>query len=250
MKDFLIVADGDFLPATIILEAAQDKTIVSLDGATNKLSQLGITPDIILGDLDSIDAANREKYGVTHTFDTIDDDSQPYKGKLGVTIVPAKNQNATDLQKAIAYSDKQGAKSITIVCATGGRMDVHESNLRTLRSHHSDARPLYLITQQQTLRYVKDNSLTMHGTPGDKCGIVGYPEGTLSSDGLEYDSTNMPLQFGYSESTCNALRKSSASIHIEGEALVMMPPTLPSQREFMQKSEKERLAILATTAIN
>lgn len=248
MKHFIIIANGPFLPPAIIMEAIQNKTIVSLDGATNKLSRLNITPHIILGDFDSINKANRERYGIKGGIVDIDDDSPAYKGNENVMIVPAKIQNATDLQKAIRYCDKIGAASITILCATGGRMDFHESNLRTLRSHYRETRPLIMHTEQQTIRYLKDEDLIMTGMPGDKCGVVGYPEGFMTSEGLEYETNNYPLKFGFSESTCNALKGYQAVIRIKGEALAITPPTLKSQREYMQLSEKQRLEqLLAVT---
>lgn len=248
MKHFIIVANGSFLPPRIIQAAIQGKTIVSLDGATNKLSRMDITPDIILGDFDSINAENREQYGIKAGFIDIDDNSPPYAGKHGVHIVPAKRQSATDLQKAIKYCDKVGAASITILNATGGRLDFHESNLRTLRSHYRENRPLILLTEQQTIRYLKDEDYTISGLPGDECGVVGYPVGQMSSEGLQYETNDFKLEFGFSESTCNKLRGNQAMIRIKGEALVIAPASLQAQRDYMLLSEKQRLEELLTIA--
>src|SRR5262245_59554980 len=111
-KNYLIIANGVFLVKEIIKEAIVDKTILALDGAADKLKKLGIKPDIILGDFDSIE--NAYDWGIHATFKDMLDSNIPYLGANGITIVPSKNQALTDLIKAIHYCDKHGARSITI----------------------------------------------------------------------------------------------------------------------------------------
>jgi thiamine pyrophosphokinase len=159
-------------------------------------------------------------------------------------IVPSKNQQLTDLIKAIRYCDGEGATSITLICALGGRMDHHEAALRSLRSEYRPKRPLLLHTEQQTLRFAKNEQVTLSGEAGDKCAIFAYPAGSFSSEGLAYDVCDYPLQLGFSESIGNALVGECARITIKGEALLVMPPQLSSQREYMKKTEIERLEML------
>ncbi|RDI48109.1 thiamine diphosphokinase [Aquicella lusitana] len=221
MKNYLLVANGNFLVREIITEAAMNSVIVALDGAADRLIRLGIQPDLILGDFDSIDSqslASRQH-----------------------SVVLANDQSLTDLVKAIRYCDDQQAASITLVCATGGRLDHHEGAIRSLRTEYKNKRPLLLHTEQQTLRYARDECITLYGMPGDKCGIMAFPRGIFSSQGLSYDVTDYPLHFGYSESICNSLMSDRAFLDIRGEALLIMPPMLASQRSFMQKSQIERL---------
>ena len=104
------------------------------------------------------------------------------------------------------------------------------------------------ITEQQSVRYLKDEDYTMHGMPGDECGVVGYPHGQMTSEGLQYETNNFSLEFGYGESTCNKLRGNQATIRIKGEALIVAPASLQAQRDYMQLSEKERLEELLAIA--
>lgn len=243
MSDYLIVANGNFLVRDILLEAASTRLIVALDGAAYKLARLGIQPHTILGDFDSLSAQAKAYFGIQHGFTTMHDHDLPYVGHQGVRIVPAKNQAKTDLTKAIHYCDQQGATHITIVCATGGRLDHHEGVMRSLRVEYKRDRPILLHTEQQTLRFMRDETLTFSGNIGDKCGVVAYPQGWCTSSGLEYEAHQLPLEFGFSENTCNSLSATQASVTIGGEALLIMPAQLKSQRDYMGMSEKARLLL-------
>lgn len=244
MSDYLIVADGDFLVREIIQEAAKNKIIIALGEAADKLVRVGITPNILLGDFDSENLTHIKFWGIHQTFANLHDEEEEYIGNFGVTIVPHKNQNLTDLIKAIRYADAQSAKSITLICAVGGRLDHHEATMRSLRTEYRKERLLLLHTDQQTIRFAKDESIVMTGEIGDKCGIFAYPKGRFSSRGLEYDVNDYELNFGFSESVANSMRQVQADISVTGEALLIMPPQLQAQREFRRKPEVERMELL------
>lgn len=248
MKHFAIVANGSFLVREIIVEAVQDKIIVALDGASQKLALLNIMPQVILGDFDSLTDKTMQHFGIKNSFAALTLNDPPYQGANEIMIIPVKDQSKTDLQKGIAYCDQEGATSITLLCATGGRLDHQESILRTLRTAYKKERPIYLHTEQQTIRFAKDETIELNGKPGDKCGLLAYPEGRITSKGLEYEANDFKLQFGFSENTCNALVTNKAKVTVQGEALVIMPAQLSNQRLFMQLTEVERLKRLLRDA--
>lgn len=241
VQSFLIVADGDFLAREIILEAAQDKTIIALDGAANRLRQRQILPHCILGDLDAIGEAGRTYWGIKQLFSELNENAEPYTGNHNVTIIPILDQNRTDLIKAIHYCNAQGATSIEIVCAVGGRIDQHEGVIRALRREYNAERIIQIHTEQQTLRFAKDETIEFQGEIGDKCGVLAYPAASFTSQGLYYDVENYQMKFGFNDSTCNFLRLNKASVTVQGEALLVMPAILKAQRVFMRLSETERL---------
>lgn len=228
MNDFLIVANGCFLHQALIQEAAFNKTLIALDGAADKLQQFAnLTPHVILGDFDSI---NAKTWGIEKTFAELSEQDQPYTNAQGILIVPAKNQQYTDLHKAILYCDERGASSIHIICATGGRMDLHEGTMRVMRRTYQKQRPILLHTDIQTLRFVRNEHLLIQGEVGDKCGILAYPQGRFTSQGLMYEGQDFPLEFAESESMCNVLREKEARLEIKGDALVVMPGMFRHQR--------------------
>lgn len=217
--EYVIVANGDFLPLKIIREIINDKTIIALDGASNRLMQVGIKPDIVLGDLDSIRNLPIPNTEVLHYED----------------------QNTSDLQKAIQYCDDNGAKNIEIICALGGRMDHEINNLRALKWGYKINRGIQVHSLTQSMYFIKDDALEFFGKINDYCGIFAFPKGEFTSKGLLYEGKKFPLFFANTESACNRLTGEKASVSISGEALLVIPGLYSSQRYYTNKSELEIL---------
>jgi thiamine pyrophosphokinase len=232
IKNYLIVANGNFLAKEIIHEIAKNKIIIALDEAADKLFQFDIIPHILLGDFDSDNQEHLQHWGIRYTLKELEENQKPYQGHHNVTIVPRKNQNYTDLIKAIHYCDEESANSITIICATGGRLDHHEAALRSLRTEYKKEREIVLHTDSQTLRFIKDDSFIIKGEIKDSCAILAFPHAILTTQGLTYDVKDYELNFGYSESIGNSLRLKEAHVSVTGEALLMLPLELKSQRKF------------------
>src|SRR3990167_7230774 len=161
---YAIVANGPFLPKSLIMEAIAGKKIIALDGAANKLAKIGVIPHVILGDFDSItEEGGKEIWGIHSTFNEIDDHSAEYSCNFGTQIVPAKNQDLTDLAKAIRYCDEHGAASIDILCVTEGRFDHTWGNMGTLRSEYRPDRRLRVLTATEVITFVKDSAIAITG---------------------------------------------------------------------------------------
>ncbi len=237
MKDFAIIANGPFLVREILDEVIAHKIVIALDGAANKLKSLNIIPQVILGDFDSVDAETQAYWGITQTFNDMTNDAKPYQGNHGVLIVPAKDQNETDLVKAIHYCDQQSARSITLVCVNGGREDHHEGTRMALKSEYKPNRRMIVHTAEQSLQVAQNETVDIIGNAGDYCGFIATHTGLCSSQGLEYECNQLE------SSICNRLTSSSATLHIDGLALIILPPQLASQREYMKQSEVMQLEL-------
>ncbi len=239
MNPFIIIANGPFLDPDIIREAIQNRQIIALDGAADKLLAINIKPDVILGDFDSIHPQTQAYWGITQTFIAMSEYAKPYMGHHGVKIVPAKDQSTTDLVKAIQYCDQEQAQDISIICATGGREDHHEASKQALQTEYRANRPIILHSEQQTLRWAENETVTLQGEEGDHCGFVAHGAGHGHSIGLLYPCHHIPV------SLCNRLSQCDAQITIKGGALLMMPPQLRSQRKHMRVTESLLLQRLA-----
>ena len=219
--DFVIVANSPTFSEKNVRDAIPNRTVIALDGAANHLKRCHITPQIILGDFDSVE--DKEYWGIKGAFHAIANDDKPYLGNFSVLIMPAKNQDYTDLEKAIIYCDEMGAKSILIVNATGGRMDHTLGNIGLLRKHFKKERPLSLTTENECIEYIKDGQTTIKGNVGDQCAIMAYPEAFMTTTGLAYNGQNYQLKLGIQESSCNTLVEPEAVVVIQGEALIISP---------------------------
>lgn len=215
-----IVANGEPLPINVLQESIGDRKILALDGAVNLFKSMPRYPDCILGDFDSIE--DPTFWGISALFSEIDESSAPYKGNFGMTIIPAKDQNYTDLEKGIIACDQASASSILILQATGRRMDHTLGNVGLLRKHNRKDRELIIMTEREQILYVCNEKIIVQGKKGESCAILGYPRALMSTSGLSYDVCNYPLELGIQESISNSIADSKAVISIQGESLVIL----------------------------
>ena len=109
-RNIIIFANGE-LPTSHKAneELLSNKFILCCDGAVFKAESLSIEPDLIIGDLDSIDNNIKKKY----------------KDK----IIKIEDQDSNDLYKALIWAEKNNVESVSIIGADGGSDDHYLGNL-------------------------------------------------------------------------------------------------------------------------
>ena len=109
----VIVSNGDFPTHSIPLKIIKEtKSIIACDGAADKLINNGYTPNIIIGDLDSI--------------------SNQSKIKFSDRLIEVNDQSNNDLRKAINYAVENDITDISIIGASGKREDHIIGNIFSL----------------------------------------------------------------------------------------------------------------------
>ncbi len=211
-QHWIIVANGPAASPKELLEVWDGEPILALDGAANRLFEWGIIPTGILGDFDSI--RDPGYFGIQAAVDS------PYTGNQGILIIPAYDQDYTDLEKGIRFVGSHGASSITILYALDGRLDHTLGNLGLLRKYYQRERPIRIHATNEWIQYVRDQRVMLYGAVGSHCAINAFPEGFMTSRGLAYNGDHYHLVLGIQESVCNSLAEPEASIEIEGEALI------------------------------
>jgi len=219
--EWVIVANGFPISSAELQESLVGRTVLALDGAANQFQSFKHCPDYILGDFDSV--SDPAYWGITTTFSDLDESHLPYCGNFGTTIVPAKDQDHTDLEKGILYCDQANASSVLIVQATGGRMDHTLGNLEVLKKYHRADRDLTIWTEKEQIFYLCDGKIEVEGGIGEHCAIMGYPRALMTTSGLAYNGHDYLVELGVQESTCNTIADSLATISIQGEALIILP---------------------------
>ena len=111
--DAVVLANGEYpaspLPLKILAEAPY---VVCCDGGADEYIRRGHTPDVIIGDGDSLSDENRRKFG--HILHRISD------------------QETNDQTKAVNFLLAQGKRRIAIIGATGKREDHTLGNISLL----------------------------------------------------------------------------------------------------------------------
>jgi thiamine pyrophosphokinase len=173
MKTAVILADGDFpihpTPLAILQSASP---LICCDGAADAVANAGITPDIVIGDLDSISAEKRNQFGDILLHDP--------------------DQETNDLTKAVNWCKRQNFTAITILGATGKREDHTLANIALLVRYNLDIR-VDMVSDHGTFSVVRE-SCQIPSTPGQQISIFSLtPETPITSNGLKYPLTDTRL---------------------------------------------------------
>lgn len=141
--------------------------VIAADGGARVALSLGLVPQAILGDLDSLTEA---EIGVFED--------------MGVHILrypPAKNE--TDLELALNYALRAGYSPLTIIGGYGGRFDQSLANLALLGAPESIQAAVRLDDGLTEAFFIAAEGV-IHGAPGD---IVSLLPWGLLAEGIETD---------------------------------------------------------------
>ena len=166
MFDAVIVAGGEYPTAQQPLEILQSAPfVVCCDGAADRYIATGRVPDAIVGDGDSISAANREKY--THLLHIISE------------------QETNDQTKAVRFLLERDKRRIAIVGATGKREDHTIGNISLLIEYERMGCDVCSFTDHGV--FIPCNGTTTHKCrKGQQVSIFGITAKELSAEGLLY----------------------------------------------------------------
>jgi len=153
-----------------------DDTIICADGGTQHALSLGLTPDVLVGDMDSLSEA-----------------VQADLEAKGVELIrhPIK-KDQTDLELAFEVAIARGAAEILLLTAIGGRLDQQLANILLLTRPEWQAVRLSLAEGQQRAWLLRGpDELTLSGQPGDTLSVVPL---SATMEGLDIENAEWPLQ--------------------------------------------------------
>ena len=204
----IIIANGELRDAEEARSLVRTgDLVIAADGGGYHCRKLGITPDILIGDFDSI--APKELDAWAHQ---------------GVQIIrhPAR-KNYTDLELALRHACDQGADEILVLAALGLRWDHTLANLLLPVSSELQGCTITLLDGKQEIRLLKGGeTLNVRGNPGDTLSLIplnGDVQG-VSTDKLEYPLKSETLHFGSTRGVSNVLIQNSATVKLEQGWLV------------------------------
>jgi len=177
----LILANGEPPSPELARQMAAEHTLLlATDGAAHAAAALGLTPDVICGDFDSIDLSAAEA------------------AFPGSTFVPTPDQHQADLEKAIDLACAQGATEITVLGATGGRIDHLLANYALLARAPANGW-LCFRDDRGSVRAISGTdatpgTLSLRATPGDTISLIAYePTVRATIEGVRWPLDRAPL---------------------------------------------------------
>jgi thiamine pyrophosphokinase len=201
MKHVLIVAYGERPKSPRHWERIRKaEHLVCTDGAANWMVEEEVTPDVIIGDMDSIEPDIRSRLDMEH-------------------IQHLPSQENTDLDKAIQYALDHDFTHATVMAATGKREDQTVANLYLLVKYASQIH-LQFLTNYSTIEAITGNYRTTV-EPGQIISLlpVGFAHG-VTTTGLKYPLEHETLELG-SRGVSNQAEDREISVNLESGALLI-----------------------------
>jgi thiamine pyrophosphokinase len=206
----VIVANGELgHPADAKARLNSADFVIAADGGLQHCLNLGLTPDLIVGDLDSVPQA---------TLDKVE------RAGAHISRYP-RRKDATDLELAISESKQRDQLDITIMAAIGGRWDQSLANLHLLAHPEFAGLDLKIVDgPQSAFRVQAGKPLTIHGRPGDTVSLlaIGGSVQGVRTEGLEYALNGEALTHGSSRGVSNVLSAESARVAVSRGTLLCL----------------------------
>lgn len=204
----LIISNGTIENKDILINALDEADyVICADGGAKYFYDLDKNPDIIVGDLDSIDdktlSIMKEKNIEFHRF--------------------PKKKDKTDTELAMDYAVEMGGREITLLGAIGTRLDHTLGNIMLLRKLLKKGIKARIINSQNEIYIMKD-SLSLKGTENDYISLIPLTEVVkgVTLRGFEYETTNKDFVMDSSLGISNKIVKGKGEIEIkEGVCLVI-----------------------------
>jgi thiamine pyrophosphokinase len=186
--------------ARYVLEAP---LVFAADGGANAVARLGIRPDEVIGDLDSIDPEARAWIGEER-------------------IIHRPDQNRTDFEKALELAfDRPDVDHLIVLGALGGRLDHTIGNLGVLAREHRGPR-LKLISETETV-LATDTALDLEANPGETWSFWTFDSGTrVTLKGVRWPVEDTPLTVGDRPSISNEATGTRVSVIPAGGAVIVL----------------------------
>ncbi len=201
-----IFVNGDFIDYVYLRRAIRPgDLVVSANGGLRHLRHLGLLPNWVVGDLDSIDAAQKD-----------------WLRDHGVQVEqhpPEKNE--TDLELALARAIREGCERIRIVAAQGARLDHTLANLFLLTQLDLQSLDVRLEDGREEVFLIGSEG-AIEGAPGDLVSLLpldGSAQGVTTA-GLYYPLAGETLLADRTRGISNVMLGERATVSLERGRLI------------------------------
>jgi thiamine pyrophosphokinase len=217
----LVVADGD-VPSSEALDTAWPgwdrgvDLVVAADGGWDKAEALGLRPDLLVGDADSLPEARFLQLAAQ-----------------GVAIERSpRDKDESDAELAIVAALRRGASHITVLGALGGRRFDHAlANVGLLGLPAPDEADVELLDGSTRVRLVRAPAAGgqivrcgLAGSEGDLVSLLplGAPALGVTTAGLLYPLSDEDLPPGPARGLSNVRIAAEASVTLRGGRLLVV----------------------------
>ncbi len=175
--------------------------LVCADGGAYYFERAGITPDVLIGDFDSIEPSLLDSYK-----------------KLGVEIIKhPPNKDYTDMELALDYALMRGATRVYIMGAIGTRIDHTLSNIQLLHKLSDNCVQGVIINENNYIYLINSESFEIDKIDRYKLSLVPASETVtgVTTRGLAYELTDAVMHIGTGLGISNEFISEKAVISVK-----------------------------------
>lgn len=185
MAKCILVCAGDFTPMD--LQKDDGDIVIAVDNGLTYLTRMGVLPDYIIGDFDSLQAEG------TRTLEEFRA-ARPDR----VRQLPVEKDD-TDSMAAVRWGFELGYLRFYIYGALGGARLAHTlSNIQTLNFIKQKGGQGYIMDADQMLFLIKNETRVFHlGFEGDFSLFALDPKVMVTIRGMKYEARGLPVTYDF-----------------------------------------------------
>lgn len=189
--------------------------ILAADGAAENLIKIGLIPDYIIGDFDSIDINLLKNFPKDN-------------------LIEIEEQDTNDFEKNLKFAKSKGYKNILIVGIHGGDYEHSLINWSVL-SRYSKILNL-TIYENNRFGFCIDNSFELQTDIGEKISLIPIKKTKIVTEGLNWNLNNEILELGLRDGLHNIATLEHVKVKIEyGEIFVFCNSHFPKIRKMEEE---------------
>jgi len=185
-----------------------DDFILCADGGARHVMSLGLTPDRVVGDFDSLDSTDLLRLS---------------RDGAELDVYP-RDKDYTDLELALQVARDLRPEEVILLGALGGRLDQTLANIFLLARPEYATLRVTLVNGPERAWVVRDE-LVVRGRPGDILSVIPLtPDvtGLTYHDGLRWPLTDAALPFGSSRGVSNELVAEEARLSLKTGVILVV----------------------------
>lgn len=178
----------------------EDDLIIAADGGLEHVRRIGLIPDLVIGDLDSLDQA-----------------SQTWLATQQIKIKKhSPEKDETDLELAIQAAIEQKPAAIFIAGATGGRLDQTFANVMIMLNPLLEQVDVRLEDGKEQVFFI-ERYTEIKGKPGDRVSLltINAEVQGIRTQGLKYSLFEESLFPGQTRGISNVMLEETAQIWVK-----------------------------------
>lgn len=205
MTTVLVVTGGDTIPPAALDGLALVDFIVAADSGLDHAERLGLTPDVVVGDFDSVS----------------DDALERFSGPVERHPV---DKDATDLELALRIAVERAPERIVVLGGHGGRLDHFIANALVLTTTPPDIEVEWRAGAATI--HVVHSRVVLTGAPGTHVSLVpvGGDVAGVTTSGLRWPLTGENLTSGSTRGVSNEFAGSRVTVEVQKGILLVIVP--------------------------